>query len=101
MSHFNWIFQGFFDVEKEVDRLEKKIQGLEERIAQHKKSLAKHEKKGKQSKRKQDILEKVLKWLLVYEPCHQKTCFCHMRTTKVQISLRIREVWSAPLLFAA
>ena len=26
---------------------------------------------------------------------------CHMRTTKVQISLRIRAVWSAPLLFAA
>ena len=27
--------------------------------------------------------------------------FCHMRITKVQISLRIRAVWSAPLLFAA
>ena len=27
--------------------------------------------------------------------------FCHMRTTKAQISLRIRKVWSAPLLFAA
>ena len=26
---------------------------------------------------------------------------CHMRTTKAQISLRIRAVWSAPLLFAA
>ena len=25
----------------------------------------------------------------------------HMRTTKAQISLRIREVWSVPLLFAA
>ena len=27
------------------------------------------------------------------EPRHEKTCFSHMRTTKVQISLRIREVW--------
>ena len=27
--------------------------------------------------------------------------FCHMRTTSAQISLRIRAVWSAPLLFAA
>ena len=31
------------------------------------------------------------------EPRHEKTCFCHMRTTKAQISLRIRAVWSAPL----
>ena len=31
-----------------------------------------------------------------YEPRHDKTCFCHM-----QISLRFRTVWSAPLLFAA
>ena len=29
-----------------------------------------------------------------------KTCFCHMRATKAPISLRIRAVWSAPLLFA-
>ena len=35
------------------------------------------------------------------EPRHEKTCSCHMRTTKAQISLRIRAVWSAPLLFAA
>ena len=28
-----------------------------------------------------------------------KNLFCLMRTTKVQISLRIRAVWSAPLLF--
>ena len=28
------------------------------------------------------------------EPCHEKTCFSHMWTTKVQISLRIRAVWS-------
>ena len=28
----------------------------------------------------------------VFEPCHEKTCLCHMRTTKVQISLRIRAV---------
>ena len=31
-----------------------------------------------------------------------RTCvWCHLRTTKAQISLRIRAVWSAPLLFAA
>ena len=35
-----------------------------------------------------------------YEPCHEKTCLCHMRTTKAQISLRICAVWS-PLLFTA
>ena len=45
-----------------------------------------------------------LEWAVIvgpYEPCHEKTCFCHMRTTKAQISLRIHPVWSAPLLFAA
>ena len=26
------------------------------------------------------------------EPYHEKTCFCHMRTTKTQISLCIRAV---------
>ena len=36
----------------------------------------------------------------LYEPRHEKTCFCPMQTTKVQISLRIHAVWSAPLLFA-
>ena len=35
------------------------------------------------------------------EPRHEKTCLCHTRTTKVQISLRILAVWSTPLLFAA
>ena len=30
----------------------------------------------------------------------RKCVLCHMRTTKAQISLRIRAVWSAPLLFA-
>ena len=25
----------------------------------------------------------------LYEPRHEKTCLCHMRTTKAQISLRI------------
>ena len=28
----------------------------------------------------------------VFEPRHKKTCFTHMRTTKVQISLRIRKI---------
>ena len=31
----------------------------------------------------------------------RKRVLCHMPTTKAQISLRIRGVWSAPLLFAA
>ena len=35
------------------------------------------------------------------EPCHEKTCLCHTRTTKAQISLRIRAAWSASLLVAA
>ena len=49
-------------------------------------------------------------WLIVFkhpgtkivwttEPHHEKTCFSPMPTTKVQISLCIRTVWSAPLLF--
>ena len=42
-----------------------------------------------------------LQLLLVYELCHEKTCFCHMWTTKAQMSLRIRTVLSAPLLFTA
>ena len=60
-------------------------------------------------------------WIKLFEPtsiCHKSTpvtklslinmsramrkrVLCHMRTAKVQISLRIRAVWSAPLLFAA
>ena len=35
------------------------------------------------------------------EPRREKTCLCHMRTTKAQISLHIHAVWSALLLFAA
>ena len=35
------------------------------------------------------------------ESHHEKTCLCHLRTTKAQISLRISAVCSAPLLFAA
>ena len=27
---------------------------------------------------------------ITYEPCHDKTCFCDMPRTRVQISLRIR-----------
>ena len=37
----------------------------------------------------------------INEPRHEKTCLWHMRTTKVQINLRILAVWIAPLLFAA
>ena len=29
-----------------------------------------------------------------YEPHHEKTCLCHMQSTKVQTSLRTRAVWS-------
>ena len=47
------------------------------------------------------VLENLHKEVKINEPCHEKTCFCHMRTTKAQISLRIRAVWSASLLFAA
>ena len=35
------------------------------------------------------------------EPRHEKPVLSHMRTTKAQISLRIRAVLSAHLLFAA
>ena len=34
-----------------------------------------------------------INWLRTYEPHHEKTCLCHMRTTKAQISLRICTVW--------
>ena len=46
----------------------------------------------------QKIARTSVSWL--NEPRNEKTCICTMRTTKVQISLRIRAVWSAPLLFA-
>ena len=40
-----------------------------------------------------DVLsESVFVGCLVYWPCHEKTCFCHMQTAKVQISLRIHTV---------
>ena len=42
-----------------------------------------------------------VQWRSTKHMCHEKTCLCHMRPTKVQISLRIRAVWSAPLLFTA
>ena len=44
--------------------------------------------------------------LAIFQQLHmgqvmRKRVLCYRRTTKVQISLRIRAVWSAPLLFAA
>ena len=30
--------------------------------------------------------------IVKYEPHHEKTCLCHMQTTKAQISLRIHAV---------
>ena len=52
---------------------------------------------------KSPMLKQVLKHILTtpYEPRHEKICLCHMWTIKVQISLCIRAVWSAPLLFTA
>ena len=47
----------------------------------------------------ESLLSSEAKQTLVNEPRHEKTCFSHMRTTKVQISLCIHAVWSAPLLF--
>ena len=39
----------------------------------------------------------MVEWARSYE----NVCYGHMQTTKAQISLRIRAVWSTPLLFAA
>ena len=39
--------------------------------------------------------------VFTYKSRHKKTCLCHMRMTKEQISLCIRTVWSAPLLLTA
>ena len=43
------------------------------------------------------------KWLqnFAFVPRHEKTCLCICEKQKTQISLRIRAVWSAALLFAA
>ena len=37
---------------------------------------------------------------IMFDSYHEKTCLCHMRTTKAQISLCICAVQSVPLLFA-
>ena len=37
-------------------------------------------------------MKRVFKWHVLYEPRREKTCLCHMQTTKVQISLHIRAV---------
>ena len=39
--------------------------------------------------------------LLLYEPRHEMTLLCHLGTTKAQINLRIRAVWSTPFLFGS
>ena len=44
---------------------------------------------------------KINKEIFLMSRAMRKCVFSHMRTTKAQISLRIRAVWSAPLLFAA
>ena len=43
------------------------------------------------------LLDKLFK----YELRHKKTSSCRMRTTKAQITLRMRAVWTAPSLSAA
>ena len=45
-------------------------------------------------------VKKICSYWYANEPRHEKTCFCHMQTTKVQISLHTRAFWSGPLLFA-
>ena len=43
------------------------------------------------------ILTKFVNYVCtIIEPRHKKTCLCHMRTTKAQISLRIRLCCSLP-----
>ena len=37
---------------------------------------------------------KMIRYSFLDELHHEKTCFCHMQTTKMQISLRICVVWS-------
>ena len=39
--------------------------------------------------------------IIIIQPRHEKTCFSHMQTTKVQISLGSHAFWSALLLFAS
>ena len=39
-------------------------------------------------------------WSIVQVFCGKKSALIHVRTTKAQISLRVRTDWSAPLLFA-
>ena len=48
-----------------------------------------------------DAITKLSHWINQVSQAMRKCVLCHMRTTKAQISLRIRAVWSAPLLFAA
>ena len=47
------------------------------------------------------IIHKRFKYWKYLNQAMRKCVFCHIWTTKAQISLRIRAVWSAPLLFAA
>ena len=45
--------------------------------------------KGRHIYSTRDVTVEEKKNLKTYEPRHDKTCFCHMRTTKAQISLRL------------
>ena len=46
-----------------------------------------------------DLAIKIERSVIHVSQAMRKCVLCHMRTTKVQISLCIRAVWSAPLLF--
>ena len=44
--------------------------------------------------------QKILfEYFLWFEPRHEKTCLCHIQTTKAHNNLGILTIWSAPLLF--
>ena len=49
------------------------------------------------------VMRRLIIFIIIFNMSRamRKCVLCHMRTTKVQISLRIRAVWSEPLLFAA
>ena len=50
---------------------------------------------GLQIKTMKHKSDKTMHELGLYEPHHEKTCFCHMLPTKAQISLHIRSLISA------
>ena len=84
-----------------LNNIHKKTSGIifKTFIPRNKLEITKLQAKIKQFK--ELLIFKVISQQPINEPHHEKTCFCHMRTTKAHISLCIRTVWSAPLLFTA